>query len=48
MFEDSLEFKYTQYWTLNFLNEFRSRRGYDLSPFILYVLKDTNTLSGDT
>ncbi|CAG9996931.1 unnamed protein product [Clonostachys byssicola] len=47
MFEDSLELKYTQYWTLNFLNEFRSRRGYDFSPFLLYVLKDTNTFSGD-
>ncbi|VUC32724.1 unnamed protein product [Clonostachys rosea] len=47
MFEDSLELKYTQYWTLNFLNEFQSRRGYDLSPFLLYVLKDTNTFSGD-
>ncbi|CAG9947659.1 unnamed protein product [Clonostachys rosea f. rosea IK726] len=48
MFEDSLELKYTQYWTLNFLHEFSSRRGYDLSPFLLYVLKDTNTFSRDT
>ncbi|KAL4738856.1 hypothetical protein BDV11DRAFT_205589 [Aspergillus similis] len=47
LFEDSLELKLTQYWTPNFLQEFKKRRGYDLTPYILYVLKDTNTFSGD-
>ncbi|KAL4797547.1 hypothetical protein BDV19DRAFT_387350 [Aspergillus venezuelensis] len=47
LFEDSLELKMTQYWTPNFLQEFQKRRGYDLKPYILYVLKDTNTFSGD-
>ncbi|KAL4967875.1 uncharacterized protein BDV14DRAFT_197518 [Aspergillus stella-maris] len=47
LFEDSLELKMTQYWTPNFLQEFKKRRGYDLKPYILYVLKDTNTFSGD-
>lgn len=48
IFEDSLELKIKQYWTLNFLNEFEARRGYDLSPFLLYVIKDTNSFSGDS
>lgn len=48
IFEDSLELKIKQYWTLNFLNEFETRRGYDLSPFLLYVIKDTNSFSGDS
>lgn len=30
------------------MEEFKSRRGYDLTPFLLYVLKDTNTYSGDS
>lgn len=47
IFEDSLELKIKQYWTLNFLNEFEARRGYDLSSFLLYVIKDTNSFSGD-
>ncbi|KAJ5701307.1 hypothetical protein N7488_008855 [Penicillium malachiteum] len=47
MFEDSLELKLKQYWTTNFLDEFQKRRGYDLTPFLLYVLKDTNTFSGE-
>ncbi|KAL4745047.1 hypothetical protein BDW72DRAFT_211802 [Aspergillus terricola var. indicus] len=34
-------------WTPNFLQGFKKRRGYDLTPYILYVLKDTNTFSGD-
>lgn len=32
---------------MNFLEEFETRRGYDLTPFLLYVIKDTNTFSGD-
>ncbi|KAK2595735.1 hypothetical protein N8I77_013760 [Diaporthe amygdali] len=48
IFEDSLELKTKQYWTLNFLDEFETRRGYDLSPFLLYVIKDTSSFSGDT
>ncbi|ETS75576.1 hypothetical protein PFICI_12520 [Pestalotiopsis fici W106-1] len=47
MFEDSLELKLKQYWTLDFLAEFQTRRGYDLRPFLLYVLKDNNTFEGD-
>ncbi|KAE9580138.1 hypothetical protein CGMCC3_g3845 [Colletotrichum fructicola] len=47
IFEDSLELKYKQLWTLNFTQEFQARRGYDISPFLLYLLKDTNTLTGD-
>ncbi|KAF2997001.1 hypothetical protein E8E14_003122 [Neopestalotiopsis sp. 37M] len=47
MFEDSLELKLKQYWTPNFLDEFQTRRGYDLRPFLLYVLKDNNTFEGD-
>lgn len=47
MFEDSLELKLEQYWTPNFLAEFQTRRGYDLRPFLLYVLKDNNTFVGD-
>ncbi|KAL4925286.1 uncharacterized protein BDV17DRAFT_300448 [Aspergillus undulatus] len=47
LFEDSLELKLTQYWTPNFLDEFRTRRGYDLTPYLLYVLKDTNKFTGD-
>jgi hypothetical protein len=38
IFEDSLELKYKQYWTLKFIEEFKSRRDYDLTPFLLYVL----------
>lgn len=47
IFEDSLELKLKQYWTLNMLTEFEKRRGYDLSPLILYIIKDTNTFEGD-
>ncbi|KAL4875688.1 hypothetical protein BJY04DRAFT_232294 [Aspergillus karnatakaensis] len=47
LFEDSLELKSTQYWTRNFLEEFERRRGYELTPYLLYVLKDTNTFAGD-
>lgn len=47
IFEDSLELKLKQYWTLNFMEEFRVRRGYDLTPYIFYVLQDTNTFTGD-
>ena len=47
IFEDSLELKLTQYWTADFMKEFRSRRGYDLTPYLLYVLKDTNSFVGD-
>ncbi|PYH42961.1 uncharacterized protein BP01DRAFT_403856 [Aspergillus saccharolyticus JOP 1030-1] len=47
IFEDSLELKYKQYWTLNFMEEFKKRRGYDLTPYLLYVLKDTTTFLGD-
>lgn len=32
---------------MNFLEEFQERRGYDLSPFLFYVIKDTNTFTGD-
>ncbi|KAJ5715286.1 uncharacterized protein N7483_012467 [Penicillium malachiteum] len=46
MFEDSLELKLKQYWTTDLINEFRKRRGYDLTPFLLYVLQDTNTFRG--
>ncbi|KAF9876852.1 secreted protein [Colletotrichum karsti] len=48
IFEDSLELKYKQLWTLDLLGEFNTRRGYDLSPFLLYLLKDTNTFAGDS
>ncbi|KAK2731867.1 secreted protein [Colletotrichum kahawae] len=48
IFEDSLELKYKQLWTLNFTQEFQARRGYDVSPFLLYLLKDTNTFVGDS
>ncbi|RDW78827.1 uncharacterized protein DSM5745_05679 [Aspergillus mulundensis] len=48
LFEDSLELKLKQYWTPNFLQEFKKRRGYDLITHLLYVLKDTNTFSGDS
>ncbi|KAI8160285.1 hypothetical protein K4K49_003092 [Colletotrichum sp. SAR 10_70] len=48
IFEDSLELKYKQLWTLNFTQEFQVRRGYDISPFLLYLLKDTNTFIGDS
>ncbi|KAK1847422.1 secreted protein [Colletotrichum chrysophilum] len=47
IFEDSLELKYKQLWTLNFTQEFQARRGYDISPFLLYLLKDTTTFTGD-
>ncbi|KAG6363980.1 hypothetical protein INS49_009083 [Diaporthe citri] len=47
IFEDSLELKTKQYWTLNFLKEFETRRGYDLAPFLLYVIKYTNSFSRD-
>ncbi|KAJ6024651.1 hypothetical protein N7540_005448 [Penicillium herquei] len=47
MFEDSLELKLKQYWTTDFIHEFRTRRGYDLTLFLLYVLQDTNTFSGE-
>ncbi|KAI8315087.1 hypothetical protein K4K61_002768 [Colletotrichum sp. SAR11_59] len=47
IFEDSLELKYKQLWTLNFTQEFQARRGYDISPFLLHLLKDTNTFNGD-
>ncbi|KAL2825687.1 hypothetical protein BJY01DRAFT_256192 [Aspergillus pseudoustus] len=48
LFEDSLELKLTQYWTPKFIQEFKSRRRYDLTPYLLYVLKDTNTFTGDS
>ncbi|KAH0443153.1 secreted protein [Colletotrichum camelliae] len=48
IFEDSLELKYKQLWTLNFTQEFQARRGYDVSPFLLYLLRDTNTFVGDS
>ena len=48
LFEDSLELKLTQYWAPNFMREFSTRRGYDLTPYLVYVLKDTNTFTGDT
>lgn len=47
LFEDSLELVFTQYWTPNFLAEFQTRRGYDLTPYLLYVLRDTNKFSGN-
>ncbi|KAF4466478.1 hypothetical protein FALBO_6661 [Fusarium albosuccineum] len=47
IFEDSLELKFKQYWTLQFGRGFKDRRGYDLTPFLLYLLKDTTTYSGD-
>lgn len=47
LFEDSLEVEWTQYWTPDFLSEFQSRRGYDLTPYLLYVLQDSNKFSGD-
>ncbi|KAJ5691930.1 hypothetical protein N7462_001353 [Penicillium macrosclerotiorum] len=47
LFEDSLELKLKQYWTLDFIAEFTKRRGYDLTPYLLYVLKDRNTFTGD-
>ncbi|KAJ0332008.1 hypothetical protein COL922a_011591, partial [Colletotrichum nupharicola] len=47
IFEDSLELKYKQLWTLNFTQEFQARRGHDISPFLLYLLKDINTFTGD-
>ncbi|KAH8645475.1 hypothetical protein BX600DRAFT_519487 [Xylariales sp. PMI_506] len=47
LFEDSLELSLVQYWTPDFLDEFLNLRGYDLTPYLLYVLEDTNTFSGD-
>lgn len=47
LFEDSLEIEFHQYWTNNFIKEFATRRGYDLTPYLLYVVKDTNTFVGD-
>lgn len=47
IFEDSLELKYKQYWTLNFMEEFKNRRGYDLTPYLFYILKDTTTFTGN-
>ncbi|KAL4805214.1 hypothetical protein BDV18DRAFT_153020 [Aspergillus unguis] len=47
-FEDSLELKMKQYWTLNFMQEFRKRRGYDLTPYLFYLVQDTNTFAGDS
>ncbi|KAJ5719718.1 hypothetical protein N7493_007296 [Penicillium malachiteum] len=47
MFQDSLELKLKRYWTTDFRDEFQKRRGYDLTPFLLYVLQDTNTFSGE-
>jgi hypothetical protein len=32
---------------MNFLEEFQTRRGYDLTPFFLYVLQDDVTFSGN-
>jgi hypothetical protein len=46
LFEDSLELEQTQYWTANFTKEFQTRRGYDLTPYLLYVLSD-NAFTGD-
>ncbi|KAL2812327.1 hypothetical protein BJX63DRAFT_421888 [Aspergillus granulosus] len=48
LFEDSLELKLKQYWTPKFIQEFKKRRGYDLIPYLLYILKDTNTFTGDS
>jgi hypothetical protein len=47
IFKDSLELKLKQYWTLNFMEEFKKRRGYDLTPYLFYVVRDTNTFAGD-
>jgi hypothetical protein len=46
LFEDSLELEQTQFWTTNFTTEFQTRRGYDLKPYLLYVLAD-GTFTGD-
>jgi len=36
-FCDSLEVEAETYWTDNFLNEFRKRRGYDLTPWLPFI-----------
>ncbi|MCW3168784.1 glycosyl hydrolase [Chryseobacterium sp. 09-1422] len=45
-FNDSYEV-YNADWTPDFLNEFKKRRGYDLSPFIKYLLSnEENEIAG--
>jgi hypothetical protein len=45
-FNDSYEV-YNADWTPNFLNEFKKRRGYDLSPFIKYLVSnEENEIAG--
>ena len=38
IFEDSLELRTVGYWTPDMLSEFESRMGYDLTPYLPYVL----------
>ncbi|KAJ9093721.1 hypothetical protein QFC21_006317 [Naganishia friedmannii] len=40
LFEDSLELSQTQYWTPALLQEFKQRRGYDLTRFLPLVLDE--------
>lgn len=39
-FADSLELSQTQYWTPALLEEFKQKRGYDLTPFLPLVLDE--------
>lgn len=51
MYMDSLELstsaKGGQLWGYTFLEEFRKRRGYDLAPYLPFVLKETKMMSPD-
>lgn len=37
-FSDSLELSQTQYWTPALLQDFKQRRGYDLTPYLPLIL----------
>ncbi len=38
LFEDSLELQSVGHWTTNLLQEFKKRAGYDIRPFLPFVL----------
>ncbi|ORY61066.1 hypothetical protein BCR35DRAFT_355226 [Leucosporidium creatinivorum] len=38
LFEDSIEIAQSQYFTPNLLSEFQTRRGYDLTPYLPFLL----------